>query len=388
MYVLFAVLVFSAAVLLDGYLHLAPDLSQTPVPPGERVGAIHIHTMASDGGGTVKDVMEAGRTADLSFVAITDHNVSLSSSDIAADPPDLPIIAGEEFTTLSGHFLALGTPPGWERPQTENADALLAAAREAGGFTVIAHPFSGYIPWKDWKTSDYQGIEIWNDDETLRRNHLADVLISMMMYWVNPRLAVARLARTPDQNFAKWDELLAQRPVVGMCGADAHAAIRLGHGHLLRYPSYLSVFESVRAHVLVGAAVGNGDPNLASADQILNSIRHGHLFCSLDGLYPGNGFVQRVSSGSVSGGPGDSLAWENSGALHVSVPPTAPDPVIHIYRDGNQIVEKHAATVDEPLPGPGYYRTEVFLRQPGWTGWGRETMWIFSNPTFVTAAKP
>jgi hypothetical protein len=41
--------------------------------------------------------------------------------------------------------------------------------------------------------------------------------------------------------------------------------------------------------------------------------------------------------------------------------------------------------VDAPLPGPGRYRTEVFLRQPGILGGRRWTLWIFSNPTYVTS---
>ena len=34
-----------------------------------------------------------------------------------------------------------------------------------------------------------------------------------------------RLTRTPRENFAKWDQLLAQRPVAGICGIDAHAKL-------------------------------------------------------------------------------------------------------------------------------------------------------------------
>jgi hypothetical protein len=39
--------------------------------------------------------------------------------------------------------------------------------------------------------------------------------------------------------------------------------------------------------------------------------------------------------------------------------------------------------LNEPLPGPGVYRTEVYLRQPGLTGWRRWTLWIFTNPIYL-----
>jgi hypothetical protein len=66
------------------------------------------------------------------------------------------------------------------------------------------------------------------------------------------------------------------------------------------------------------------------------------------------------------------------------VPPGASQPLIKVIRNGQEIISKEAWTLDAPLPGPGRYRTEVFLRQPGLLGWRRWALWIFSNPTYVT----
>jgi hypothetical protein len=41
-----------------------------------------------------------------------------------------------------------------------------------------------------------------------------------------------------------------------------------------------------------------------------------------------------------------------------------------LYKENDQL--------PRPLP------TEVFLRQPGLTGWGRWTLWVFTNPVYVT----
>jgi len=43
-----------------------------------------------------------------------------------------------------------------------------------------------------------------------------------------------------------------------------------------------------------------------------------------------------------------------------------------------------ARSLDLPISGPGRYRTEAYLPQPGLTGWRRSTLWIFSNPIYVT----
>jgi hypothetical protein len=124
--------------VLEGFLVKLPILSKCR-DANERVGVIHVHTRASDGSGTVAEVMAAAEKANLSFIAITDHNVAMTQSDLAEDPPDLPIISGVEVGTTAGHFLALGIPPSWVQPKTTDDRTLLAAARAAApsGFSPI-----------------------------------------------------------------------------------------------------------------------------------------------------------------------------------------------------------------------------------------------------------
>jgi hypothetical protein len=371
-----------AIVLLDGLLVRLPPSASSAA--GERIGAVHIHTSAShDASGTVPEVLAAARRANLSFMAITDHNVAVTAEDLAGDPPDLPIIPSEELSTTSGHFLALGLPPGWVRPTTSDDRTLLAAARAQGAFIVLAHPYHPRTPWTDWRTSDFDGIEIWNEDAVWRQNNPLDLLIALLIYPENDQLAMVRLARTPDQNLAKWDELLAQRPVVGMCGSDVHAKTKLTSNIWLRFPGYAPSLKVAREHVLLGPNAGAGDASRATADEILDALRHGHSFCALDALYPSSGFAFRVSSSGATGGPGDSLAWSGAGRIAITVPSGTNQPRIRVFRDGQEIIDRQAWTVDEPAPGPGRYRAEVFLRQPGLTGWRRWTLWVFTNPVYV-----
>jgi hypothetical protein len=373
-----------AGILLEGLLVKLPVVSKGG-NAYERVGVIHVHTKASDGSGTVADVMAAAEKANLSFIAITDHNVAMTKSELAEDPPDLPIISGVELGTTAGHFLALGIPPSWVQPNTKDDRVLLAAARAAGTFRVLAHPFHPHTPWTDWKTTDFDGIEIWNEDAAWRQRNFFDLMDALLLYGANDQLALVRLASTPDENFKKWDELLQQRPVAGICAADTHARIRLGFGKDWRFPGYVPSLKVAREHVLLPPDAGGGNPALASAAEIVDALRRGHSFCGLDSLYPADGFSFRVSSGNGSGGPGDFLPWTGAARIQISTPSGASLPLIKVFRDGREIFEEQTRTIDEPITGPGRYRTEVFLRQPGLSGWRRWTLWVFTNPVYVTA---
>jgi hypothetical protein len=345
---------------------------------------IHVHTKASDGSGTVADVMEAAEKADLSFIAITDHNVAMTDSELAEDPPNLPIISGEEIGTIAGHFLALGIPASWEHPKTDDDRELLAAARAVGAFRILAHPFHPHTPWTDWGTSDFDGMEIWNEDAAWRQNNFFELLDALLLYGENNQLALVRLASTPQQNFAKWDELLEQRPVAGICAADTHARVRLAFGKDWKFPGYVPSLKVAREHVLLPPSAGGGNPSLASSAELVDALRNGHSFCGLDALSPTDGFSFQITSVSGSSGPGDTLHWSGAARLQISTPPDANVPLIKIFRDGREIDEQHARTIDEPISGPGRYRTEVFQRQPGFSGFGHWTLWVFTNPVYIT----
>jgi hypothetical protein len=380
-----AIVAFVLLVWLDGLLTRSPSLAGTPAH-GERVGVIHVHTNASCGSGSLPQVIASAKDADLSFLAITDHNLALSDAEVAAaDPPEFAVIDGEEVSTASGHFLALGVSGNrWDRGTTFAARPLMASTRRAGAVNFIAHPFGLRDRWTDWSATDYDGIEIFNDDAIWRKNKVFDIAIAGLLYPINSRLALLRLARTPTENFAQWDRLLEQRPIAGICGSDAHANLIVGHTSLAKFPSYLSVFSLARQHVLLPDQPGV-DPDKAGAASILDAIKSGNSFCAVDALYPADGFTQAISTTAATVGPGNTIEWKPNAVLHIKVPAGANDPMIRVLKDGQEIAKQETQTLDLPLPGPGRYRTEAYLRQPGLTGWRRWTLWIFSNPVYVTA---
>jgi hypothetical protein len=382
-----AFLIFWLIVLIDGYFTHLPIHDFGTRPPGEEVGILHVHTTVNHGGGTPDQVVEAARAANLSFVTITDHNIAFHRGMLKQQPTDVIVIGGEEVSTSEGHLLLLGVQPGWRDAKPHPAEDFMQAAGKLGAIRIIAHPF-GAPRWKHWDTNSFEGIEVWNDDVQLRRGGF-QFLVTLLMYPVNPELALTRLAKRPTPELKKWDELLKTRHVVGTCGSDAHEAIPLGGSRLWKFPKYSTVFRISRQHVLLASATEPGKPAPRSSDAILDALRKGHTFCAVDSLAPASGFQEQVASGAAIAGLGDTAPYDAKSLpkLRITLPQTPSKPLIKIYKDGEPWMESSDQTLGKEIASPGVYRTEVWLRQPGLTGWNRWTPWIIANPIYVEAEK-
>ena len=390
-YLILALTLGIVVVLVDAFQVSVPlGTSGTPAR-GEQVGVLHVHTRVGDGPAGVDDVIAAARWADLSFVGITDYHEALDAKLAGHDRQNVLLVGGEEVATADGHFLAIGVNPGWREGVKENdTAALLVAAKKAGGLRVIAHPFGAVRDWnpKAWpKLDDFDAIEVMNGDAEWRDNNPAELLMSGLIYTVNPELALVRLIDRPDKNLAKWDELLQQKRIAGTCGADAHARVYLGYGRSIGFPAYLRVFKMTKEHVLLGQGLRATDPLPRDAKAIVNAIRNGHSYCAVDGLSGASGLkVEAEGEGTVAG-PGESLPFSPGATMRVLIPPGSGTPFIKVFKDGHETFDARSWRLDATLPGPGVYRTEVWLRQPGLTGGQSWMPWIVANPIYVTASE-
>ena len=372
-------------VVVDG-LKVELPIGQPGTPArGETIGVIHIHTNRShDGGGDLSEVLEAARWADLSFVAITDHNTALPEDIAGKDKSSVLVIGGEEVSTPDGHVLVLGVKEGWREGVPKETHALLAAAKKAGGTRILAHPLGKSREWGDWDAS-YDAMEVWNADAAWRANNPLELLSAALLYTVNPDLALTRLAKRPEESLAKWDALTQSRKVASICAADAHSHIPVFKWSI-EAPGYLRVFKLARQHVLLDPGPDGRYPRDAAS--IVRAIRDGRSFCALDGLAVASGFVNRVEGEGLTAGPGQSVPWAPGATLRVSTPQGSGKPRIKVFKDGVETFDKRGWRLDEQIPGPGVYRTEVWLRQPGITGGQRWMPWILSNPIYVTGGTP
>jgi predicted metal-dependent phosphoesterase TrpH len=102
---------------------------------------LHLHTTASDGAASVRELLAHVARSDLRVIAITDHNTITAAQEARrmAGAYGVEVIVGEEVSTREGHLLVLfleqELPPG--RSLTET----VAAARAQGALVIAPHPF-------------------------------------------------------------------------------------------------------------------------------------------------------------------------------------------------------------------------------------------------------
>jgi PHP-associated len=133
-------------------------------------GDCHVHSVHSTGADLTPEQLAAeARAAGLDFVATTEHN---TADGHAAWTPhagaDLVVIPGQEVTTRTGHWLALGVRPGqvveWRYGLRDDViDRHLDEVHRVGGLCVAAHPHAPYptgtfaYPYRGFDV-----VEVWN----------------------------------------------------------------------------------------------------------------------------------------------------------------------------------------------------------------------------------
>ena len=133
-------------------------------------GALHAHTLHSDGTVEPAELLRRFRDAQFDFVAITDHNNTTHAGDSALAKGGRPLwIVGEEVTTPGGHANVWGLKAGdWVdfrvSPHDGRIGELVASARRMGGLFSINHPASECLAcgWEHEVVNGIESIEISN----------------------------------------------------------------------------------------------------------------------------------------------------------------------------------------------------------------------------------
>jgi hypothetical protein len=131
-------------------------------------GAIHLHSVYSDGEFTLAELREALVAAGCSFACMTDHAEyfdRLMTRDYVAECASLSddcfqFIPGFEYSCYEGmHVLGLGVT---EASGTQDPQEVIRLTRERGGVSIIAHPKDEFFEWIETFGELPDGIETWN----------------------------------------------------------------------------------------------------------------------------------------------------------------------------------------------------------------------------------
>lgn len=193
-------------------------------------GDCHVHSARSFGADLAPEQLAAeARALGLDFIAVTEHNTAADASWAAVAGDDLLVVPGQEVTTATGHWLALGLRPGQEVEwrygvRDDVLDRHLAPVREAGGLCVAAHPHAPYPGGTLMYPFDaFDLVEVWNG---LWRSDLP---------WnADNEAAVAEWGRglAAGLHRGRW------QPAIG--SSDAHLAGQLGRPHTVVLADELS----------------------------------------------------------------------------------------------------------------------------------------------------
>lgn len=334
-------------------------------------GALHVHTAASDGGRPALEVIEAARGAGLDFLVLTDHN-GVAGKELEGYHGSLLVSAGTEISTSEGHVLAIGLEAPGYLFSGDGRDALEDVA-SLGGIAFAAHPDSPEpeLRWAGGRLPGPWGLEVWNGDSQWRHAGWWRLARALAAYPFNPRRALLGALTRPG-SLALWDELLAERDVPGVAGADAHGQFRLGEHVALPMPSYASSFGLVRNHVLLEEPPsGAAGPDLR---RLVDALGRGRSYVSVDALAPGDGFYFHVAGPDRDWDMGETAAPGPELRARAGGPAPA-GTELRLLRDG-VVIEASGTALDVPVGGPGVYRVEAHV--PGWP-----IPWIVSNPVYV-----
>lgn len=386
-----AILMLCGAGIAGGCWILSPPARQTlEPPPGSSTavrGAIHVHTARSDGSGTVEDVAAEAARAGLTFVIFTDHGDATREPDAPAYRSGVLSIDAVEISTDGGHVVALGLPRAPYPLGGEPRDVVEDIAR-LGAMSIAAHPGSTRpdLQWVEW-TAPVDGLEWLNGDSEWRDEAPGTLARALLTYPFRRAETVAALLDRPEPVLARWDGLTGSRRVVAVAGADAHARLSLpgspeprSAAPLLRIPSYEQMFRAFS--IALPDIVLTGDAN-ADARAVLDGIRRGRVYSSIDALAGPAAFAFTASAGAGRAGMGDTI--DAGPPVTFRVETNAPaNARITLLKNGDPVAAADGASLQQvENGGPGVYRVEVHLPEaPG----DPPVPWILSNPIYVRAA--
>jgi len=337
----------------------------------ELTGAIHMHSVFSDGSGEVEEIARFAEEIGLDYIILTDHNTLRAMNEgYEGWHNNTLLLVGCEINDKhnENHYLAFGIDEAFSTRLS--AKDYVKKVKDAGGIGFIAHPFEKRkhmvehppYPWTDWDTDDFTGIEVWNHMSEWMENLTEQNKYQSFIHPIRSIIAPTK------ETLQKWDELNCKRKVVGIGGVDAHAHKYnvLGFVEVEVFP-YKVLFKSIRTHILIDEELprNNDKDSLIKTKKIIYSaLKAGNCFLSNDYKADSKGFRFFAEVGKKKYMMGETVEYIGSIKLIVSVP--SENAEIRLIANGELVDSKEGKSAKFFVDKPGAYRVEVYQNNKAW----------------------
>lgn len=336
-------------------------------------GALHIHTLYSDGTGTIKEITAAAKKAGLKWIIITDHNNLTGLKNNEEGWYDgVAVLIGEEISPDdSDHYLALGIKE--EINPDIGYENYIAEVNRQGGIGFIAHPDESEnrkndlrpLRWTNWDVKNYTGIEIWNYLSDLVDNY--DTKKAVSWYFNRNKM----LSGPTINTLAWWDKVNnIDKIVPAVAGVDVHALNYNFKGVNLKIFPYLSSLKTVSNIIFTDEQLS--EDFRKAKKQILYALKKGNniienrIWDKKD-VYPE--FYIKNSTGKAFSGETIKLDTNTRAVINISKKAK-----IRLIHNGEVLSETISTSLVVESLKPGKYRLEAYFK---------DRPWIFSNPVWV-----
>lgn len=377
------------------------------IKKNKHMGVLHSHTYWShDSRGTLAEILEAAKKADLEFIFLSDHIRNKLDTFPRSYHGVFDGIIIEAGTESSSGLMVNpfdSTVLDWNM-ETEQ---LIRHVVERGGLVTYVHTEKNHI----WDNPDYHAMEIYNIHTDLldEKSILPFVLNNIVNGGKYKHWGYRELFDEQTDILANWDKLNRNRQIVGIGAVDAHnnqsfrarytddgkvewvgsnaktMTIRyanwfdkllLGepdeHGWAFKWEldPYYESFNFVNNHVFC---------DTFSNVNIKESIIKGHLYVSFESLAKADGFQYFAvdKQNEVTAILGDSVRMADVSDLKA----VSPFPVKFQLLNHGEVIDEASDVYEynyEPGNRPGNYRIVARIRlNDQWVPW------IYTNPIYI-----
>jgi hypothetical protein len=338
----------------------------------------------------LQDLRDGLCDAGIDVAFVTDHPAHAAAQEFAAlthaQPTDQAIGANNRLTCDDGRAVEWAPgiedelmPLGLDAHVPGDAQArddlynrsdpeALTALTEAGAAVFVAHTEGKDLTaLQALAAAGLTGVEVFNLHAMFAPDIREEHLGLDGLGWVSgiapftaedataePDLFVLGVLDAQPPSLERWDALLADGPMVGIVGTDAHQnvlPIALADGE--RADSYRRMLRWMANLVLADA------PGAAAAEQ---ALRRGESWVAFEILGTPDGYGFDAVDGTPTGGsaPAGAVLRVGCPVLHADSPrgPVDPTITVRLLKDGALFAE---GCGQHPTDGPGAYRVEVWI---------------------------